>query len=204
MPAGVVPFWSLSFMLAITPGADWAYAISAGSAAPDGDARGGWAVVRPPGGDGGRRCGGRRAAGPVPADHHRIDPAGAVYLIWLGINTLARPSTPHAGTEPAGGSWVRQAARGSGISGLNPKVFLLFLALMPQFIDPESSWPVGGQILLLGLVHVATCAVIYTAVGSGARVVLATRPVAAKVVTRVSGVTMTVIGLILLIEQFIK
>lgn len=204
MPAGVAPFWLLSFTLAVTPGADWAYAISAGlrhrtvMPAVGGLLFGHLAatVVVAAG------VGVLLARSPLIITGLTI--AGAVYLVWLGVSTLARPSTPHAGTEPAGGSWVRQVARGAGISGLNPKVFLLFLALMPQFIDPGSSWPVGGQILLLGLVHVATCAVIYTAVGSGARVVLATRPVAAKVVTRVSGVTMTVIGLILLIEQFIK
>jgi threonine/homoserine/homoserine lactone efflux protein len=52
-------------------------------------------------------------------------------------------------------------------------------------------------------VHVATCAVIYAGVGSGARAVLAARPAAARVVTRISGVTMTLIGVIVLLEQLI-
>lgn len=58
--------------------------------------------------------------------------------------------------------------------------------------------------MLLGLLHVTTCAVIYTGVGAGARLVLGTRPAAARAVTMFSGAAMTVIGVILLIEQLIK
>ena len=83
-------------------------------------------------------------------------------------------------------------------------MFLLFLALLPQFTDPTSAWPIGAHIMLLGLVHMATCAVIYTGVGAGARLVLSARPAAAKAITRFSGVAMTVIGVLLLVEQLIK
>ena len=77
-------------------------------------------------------------------------------------------------------------------------MFLLFLALLPQFIDPDAAWPIGAQIVALGLVHVASCAVIYTGVGTGARIVLGTRPAAATAVDRFSGAAMVVIGVILL------
>lgn len=127
--------------------------------------------------------------------------AGSAYLVWLGVGVLRSPSIPKAGEEPAPGSWVRQVLKGAGISGLNPKLFLLFLALLPQFTDPNGSWPIAGQIVALGLIHVASCAVVYTGVGSGARVVLGTRPAAARAVTRVSGVAMVVIGVFLLAEQ---
>ena len=46
---------------------------------------------------------------------------------------------------------------------------MLFLALLPQFTDPETAWPIAVQIVVLGLVHVASCAVVYTGVGTGAR-----------------------------------
>jgi threonine/homoserine/homoserine lactone efflux protein len=98
---------------------------------------------------------------------------------------------------------VRLAAKGAGISGLNPKVFLLFLALLPQFTDPNARWPLSVQIVVLGLVHVASCAVIYTGVGTGARRVLRARPDTARTVTRFSGAAMIVIGVVLLAEQLI-
>ncbi|WP_427019078.1 LysE family translocator [Pseudarthrobacter sp. P1] len=127
--------------------------------------------------------------------------AGAAYLVWLGIGMLRNPAVPHAGADQPSGSWLRQALKGAGISGLNPKVFLLFLALLPQFTNPHAGWPAAGQIVALGLVHVASCAVVYTGVGAGARVVLRTRPTAARTVTRISGIAMVAIGVVLLVEQ---
>jgi threonine/homoserine/homoserine lactone efflux protein len=128
---------------------------------------------------------------------------GALYLVWLGIGMLVHPAAPQAHTEEPAGSWLRQAAKGAGISGLNPKVFLLFLALLPQFIDPDAAWPIAAQIGVLGMLHVASCAVVYTGVGTGARRVLRARPTAARAVTRFSGTAMIVIGVALLAEQLI-
>lgn len=129
---------------------------------------------------------------------------GAAYLVWLGVGMLTGPATASVadgGSEP--GSWLRQAATGLGISGLNPKVLLLFLALLPQFIDTRRAWPVPAQIVTLGLLHVASCAVVYTVVGTGARRVLGTRPGAARRVARFSGAAMVVIGVVLIIEQLL-
>jgi len=130
---------------------------------------------------------------------------GAAYLVWLGLGQLAGPvTTPTDGSvSDDGGSWVQQTVTGLGVSGLNPKVFLLFLALLPQFVDPDAGWPVAAQIVALGLVHVASCAVVYSLVGTGARSVLATRPAAATAVTRFSGAAMVIIGTVLVVEQLI-
>jgi threonine/homoserine/homoserine lactone efflux protein len=48
-------------------------------------------------------------------------------------------------------------------------VFLLFLALLPQFVVAPATWPVAAQIVVLGLVHVVNCPVVYTSVGLGGR-----------------------------------
>ena len=83
-------------------------------------------------------------------------------------------------------------------------MFLLFLALLPQFTDQRSAWPIGAQIILPGLVHVATCTVVYAGVGVGAPRGAGTRSAVAKAVTRFSGAAMIVIGVIELFEQLIK
>lgn len=204
MPASTVAaFWAVSLMFVVTPGADWAYAITAGLR---------HRTVLPA--VGGLLAGHLAATVVVaagvaalvtrsPLVMTALTVAGAAYLVWLGIGALARPSAPQAGTEQAAGSWVRQVVKGAGISGLNPKVFLLFLALLPQFTDPDAGWPLAVQIGALGLVHVASCAVVYTGVGTGARRVLRARPAAARAVTRFSGAAMVMIGVLLLAEQLV-
>ncbi|RTL71060.1 MAG: LysE family translocator [Pseudonocardiaceae bacterium] len=202
----IVAFWAVSLMFVLTPGADWAYVIAAGvrhrSVVP---AVGGLVA--------GHVLATAAVAAGVAALLARtptvmvvLTLTGAAYLVWLGATALLRPATtplvtPEGGPPP--GSWLRQAGTGLGTSGLNPKVFLLFLALLPQFTDPSGPWPVVVQILFLGLVHVANCALVYLGVGTGARVVLRARPAAARVVGRVSGVVMVGLGVALVVEQLI-
>nr|BFE98899.1 hypothetical protein GCM10020241_05750 [Streptoalloteichus tenebrarius] len=125
---------------------------------------------------------------------------GGVYLVWHGARTAAAPATPTAAEVAAETDWA-VLVRGVGVSGLNPKGLLIFLALLPQFTDPDGGWPIAGQIGVLGLVFVLTCAVFYLALGSFARLVLHARPTAARVVSRLSGVAMIVIGVLLVLER---
>jgi threonine/homoserine/homoserine lactone efflux protein len=76
--------------------------------------------------------------------------AGAAYLIWLGIRTLAGSREPevHAG---GGSPAFRQ---GMLTELLNPKTALFFLTFLPQFVQPERG-PVAPQLLALGCVSVA-------------------------------------------------
>ncbi len=197
-------FWGVSFLLVITPGADWAYAIAAGLRhrtvlpAVSGLLAGhllATIVVA---------AGMAAVVASSPPVLTLVTVAGAAYLVWLGVGATARPAVPEAAVLLSPGSRARQAAKGLGVSGLNPKVFLLFLALLPQFTDPHAAWPVPAQIVALGLVHVASCAVVYTGVGKAAQRVLRARPSAAQLVCRVSGVAMIVIGSALLVEQVIR
>ncbi|MBV7565745.1 LysE family translocator [Pseudomonas sp. PDM27] len=196
-----VAFWAVSILFIVTPGADWAYAISAGLK---------HRVVLPA--VGGLLSGHLIATmivaggvGTLVANHPvalwGLTIAGACYLLWLGANMLARPTTPHADETQASGSWKRWALKGLCVSGLNPKVFLLFLALLPQFADATAPWPVPMQMIALGLVHTVSCGVIYLLVGFGSQVILRARPAAAQRVSRFSGAAMIIIALVLLIEQ---
>jgi threonine/homoserine/homoserine lactone efflux protein len=194
-------FWLVSLALAVTPGADWAFVIAAGLR--------GRVVPTAVGGllMGHALHGTIVAAGlgallvTVPGALVVLTIAGALYLLWLGISTLRHPPVPRADDEPASDRRGRWLLRGFGISGLNPKVFLLFLALLPQFTRPDASLPLVAQIALLAALHVATCGVIYLGVGFGAQAVLRTRPTAARIVSQVSGTAMIGISLFLLIEQ---
>lgn len=187
-------FWAVSLLFVITPGADWAYAISAGM-------RGRWVVPAVAGMLSGHLLVTLVVAagvGSLIAGHPLaltlLTLAGCVYLLWLGGNLLLSPAVPEAGAaggQDSGSCW---AFKGLCVSGLNPKVFLLFLALLPQFTDPQSSWPLPLQILLLGLVHLGSSLVIYLMVGYGAKAVLRTRPAAAQAVGRLSGAVMILIA----------
>ena len=193
-----VAFWAVSMLFIITPGADWAYAISAGLKGR---------VVLPA--VAGLLSGhliatvivaagvGTLVAG-YPLALSALTVAGAGYLLWLGVSMLRHPTTAHAEQVQVSGDWPRWALKGLCVSGLNPKVFLLFLALLPQFTDATAPWPVPLQIVALGLVHALSCAVIYLLVGFGSQAVLGARPAAAVWVSRVSGAAMVIIALVLL------
>ena len=112
-----------------------------------------------------------------------------------------QPATPSAGEQVDDTHWGTWCWKGLCVSGLNPKVLLLFLALLPQFIRPNQDSSITVQILALGLMHIISCAAVYFAVGFGSQAVLSARPKAAWVVGKVSGVMMVGIALIIAVEQ---
>ncbi|MGW7048660.1 LysE family translocator [Streptomyces avermitilis] len=202
MDAGTVAaFLAIDLLLVFTPGADWAYAIAAGlrdrSVVP--------AVAGLVAGYAGYTLLAVAGLVVIVAGSASLltvlTVLGAAYLIWLGWSVLARPATPQASAEGLAASRWRIVLKGAGISGLNPKALLLYFSLFPQFIHPGEGWPVAAQTGLFGTLHMASCAVVYLAVGVLARTVLKARPTAARAVTRVSGTMMIVIGGFLLVER---
>ncbi len=196
-------FWAVSFLLVLVPGADWAYAIAAGlrdqSVLPAvAGLLAGYAALTAV-----VAAGVAAVIARSPLVLAVLTTLGAVYLLWLGIMTMAVAPAPLASVGQCSQRWTRRAAKGAGISGLNPKALLLFLALLPQFISSSAALPLSSQIALLGLVHIANCAVIYTIVGTTARRVLRTRPAAARAVTRCSGAAMIAIAAILLAQHLL-
>jgi threonine/homoserine/homoserine lactone efflux protein len=78
--------------------------------------------------------------------------AGAAYLIWLGVQALRHRSGLRIGevvrrTPPAGLVAVRQ---GFLVGIANPKGFVMFAAVLPQFVDREGGGAVPAQMLVLG------------------------------------------------------
>ncbi|WP_328928490.1 LysE family translocator [Streptomyces sp. NBC_00190] len=194
-------FLAVDLLLVFTPGADWAFAISAGlrerSVVPAvtgliaGHAA--YALVAV--------AGLAVIVASSPALLTALTMVGAGYLLWLGWGVLRQPAVPAAAGESSDASRVQVMLKGAGISGLNPKALLLYFALFPQFIDSTDGWPVAAQAGLLSMLHLTACAAVYLAVGVLARTVLKSRPSAARVVTRISGAMMIAIGAFLLVER---
>jgi threonine/homoserine/homoserine lactone efflux protein len=98
--------------------------------------------------------------------------AGALYLVWLGIHAIRQrkslgsvglggttpPDPPDRG-DPSPRTPLGSAARDGAMVGLtNPKAYILFGAILPQFVD-RAAGHVPAQMLVLALVSVAIGAV---------------------------------------------
>ncbi|MET0768090.1 MAG: LysE family translocator [Aeromicrobium sp.] len=80
--------------------------------------------------------------------------AGAGYLVWLGIQAIRHRRAFDVGDPgaPARVLSTRTAVRQGFVVGIsNPKAFMIFAAVLPQFID-RGAGHVQTQMLLLGLV----------------------------------------------------
>ncbi|MFC9550389.1 LysE family translocator [Rhodococcus sp. NPDC056960] len=92
----------------------------------------------------------------VPQAYTALKVAGACYLGWLAWQAL-RPggSAPFAPTRtlPRDSS-ARLFLMGFTTNLLNPKIAVMYLALIPQFVHPGAG-PVWSQSLLLGGIQIA-------------------------------------------------
>ena len=201
MPAGsLVAFFGVALLLIVVPGADWAFTISAGlrgrSVLP---AVGGLVI-----GYAGMTVVVAAGVGALVAQNPALtvlSVVGGCYLVWHGARTFASPSAPVVATDaPARTAWTT-LAQGIGVSGLNPKGLLIFVALLPQFANADRDWPLAVQLAALGLVFVVTCAAFYLVLGSVARTILQARPAAARAVSRLSGAGMILVGASLIVDR---
>lgn len=98
---------------------------------------------------------------------------GALYLVWLGVQAIRHrkelASALVAAAPAPKGDW--RAARDGIVVGLtNPKAYLLFGALLPQFAN-RAAGHLPAQMLLLGLVSSVIGAITDTCWGFAASVV---------------------------------
>lgn len=156
-------FLAAAIALALTPGPDMAFTLAtsasrgsrAGLAAVAGIIAGGavWTIAAAAG-----------LAAIVAASEQAltvIKYAGAGYLIWLAIQTVRKiDALPVAKAGDDAGRAFRQ---GLLTNLLNPKIGLFFLALLPQFTNPEIG-PVWLQMLTLGGIFFALGTIVLTVV----------------------------------------
>ena len=91
----------------------------------------------------------------IPYAYDALRLAGAAYLAWLAWQAL-KPGgrSPFQARQLPKDSPRRLVAMGFMTNLLNPKVAMVYLALLPQFIDPERG-SVLSQLLVLGVTQVS-------------------------------------------------
>lgn len=164
-PVAAFSFAGVSLAVAISPGPSWAYVLSA---TLNGGRRAGFAAI------GGNATGilihtAAASAGVAaviagsPLLFQTLRLAGAAYLLYLAFRALqsARGSAELA--EASSPPRRRQVWFGGvSMSLLNPKILLLMLALLPQFIDPARG-SAALQAGVLGALHATIASLTLTA-----------------------------------------
>ncbi|WP_209326257.1 LysE family translocator [Brevibacterium renqingii] len=105
---------------------------------------------------------------------------GAGYLVYLGVQAIRhrRVDTGAMTASRQGASSWSVLREGFIIGVTNPKTIVFFVAVLPQFVSPESG-PVAVQMAILGLVFTAiafACDACWALVASAARQWFATSP----------------------------
>ena len=203
--SALLGFASIAAALIVIPGPDWAFILAAGALdhvvlPAVAGLMTGYAVITIVVAIG---------VGPVvsrsPATLLALTTCGAAYLICLGLKTWAGPADigHTAQASATGPSRAGYVLRGAGVTALNPKGLLVFLAILPQFARPSAAWPMTAQLAVLGSTFVVICGLFYLALGSLSDRVLAARPLASGVLTKLAGIAMVGVGAALLIERLL-
>lgn len=120
---------------------------------------------------------------------------GATYLVYLGLRLLLRKD-PNNDTPAVASSGPRRAfLDGIVVEVLNVKTALFFLAFLPQFVTAAE--PLAPQLVMLGSICVALNTLVDVIAVFAAQSLLTSstaRAVRARLLTRVSGVTMISLG----------
>jgi threonine/homoserine/homoserine lactone efflux protein len=162
----VIPVWSflaVAVPLVLTPGASTAVVLRNSLA---GGTRAGVAAAI--GANSGSvvygllsACGFAFAIQRWPAAWSLLRIAGALYMAWLGAQSLhraIRPPFPHqrsAGTAVSRTFWT-SLSEGFATNALNPAIAAFYLVILPQFV-PRGA-PILASVLLLTAIHVTLAA----------------------------------------------
>lgn len=125
--------------------------------------------------------------------------AGAAYLAWLGVQAVRHRRSLGAALEAGpghAGGW-RAVAQGFTVGVANPKAYVLFAAVLPQFAD-RAAGHVPLQLIILSLVSLPIGLVCDSAWGLAASAVrswFATSPKRLELVGGLGGLAMIGLGL---------
>jgi len=130
--------------------------------------------------------------------------AGAAYLAWIGIQGF-RGTTLKFDTNGSSITWKKAMFDAALCNLLNPKVIILFLALLPNFVDPDKG-QITLQLILLSLVLVVINVVWQTPIAWAADAVRdwLSRPRVQKTVNASTGAFLLFFSAMMLWEHLIK
>ena len=200
MHSQLLPFVGTAILIALTPGADTAVvvrtAMVAGAAPARRTALGTatglmvWGVAS--------ACGVAAILNASAELFTTIKLAGAVYLVWLGIQAIRRGGAHLPAEAGHAGSPFRQ---GLLCNLLNPKAGIFFTALLPQFVSPQD--PALVVSLLLTAIAAATSLIwltVYATLVPRAGDVLRRAPVR-RAIDRVTGTVLIALGVRLALSR---
>lgn len=122
--------------------------------------------------------------------------AGAVYLVWLGIQAIRhRHASPLGAVGGSRSSWTL-LRQGMVVGMTNPKTIAFFVAVLPQFVSPAAG-AVWAQLLLLGLtfqVLALLCDSAWALAAGTARAWFARSPTRVSTLSATGGVMMIGLG----------
>lgn len=151
-----------------------------------------------------------------PAIHQVIAIVGGAYLLYLGLGSLLKAkflagttaatarTTTRSATVPGTEYTILQSIRAGVISSaLNPKLGLLFLALMPAFIPAGSN--MFGSAMILGAIFAAmgfAYLAVLTAIAARAMAWFKS-PAVGIWLERVSSAALAIMGVVVLVGAFL-
>ncbi|WPF65764.1 MULTISPECIES: LysE family translocator [unclassified Corynebacterium] len=143
-----------------------------------------------------------------PAVFTIISVGGAVLLTYLGATMLwgLRPAarvTAGAQGQVRGDKASSPVWEGMGVSLLNPKAIMFFVAMLPQFVNTQAAWSVSTQMFTLGMAFTVSVVAMYTGLSLAARRVLRANERAAVVMQALGGVAMLVLAAVMVGEVVI-
>jgi threonine/homoserine/homoserine lactone efflux protein len=156
-------FIAVSLMIALSPGPSWAYTIS--TTLGHGRKAG---MIGNLGNSTGILCHAVAVALGLAAllqysstAFHVIKFLGVSYLVYLAIKAFRGDANISTTAETNGTDNWKIFRNGAFVSIFNPKISLLMLALLPQFVDPATQNP-EMHIAAMGAMHALTAAIVHT------------------------------------------
>ncbi len=156
-------FLTVSLMIALSPGPSWAYTIS--TTLGHGRKCG---MIGNLGNSAGILCHALAVALGLAAvlqysatAFYTLKILGVAYLVYLAVQAFRGENTVNRVAETARVSAWRIFRNGAFASIFNPKISLLMLALLPQFVSPDARNP-EAQIAAMGAMHALVAGIVHT------------------------------------------